>query len=151
MALPVVSSFARRDLVPTPSVTLRLPDALYQRLNRRAEQAQRALEDELLDMIAAAVLVDDELPKELSEALSSLVLLDDEALWGAARTRLPAEAAEELEGLHLKRQREGISASEAEQAAALLRRYERVMLVRAQAAALLRQRGHDVSVLLTVP
>jgi hypothetical protein len=34
-------------------------------------------------------------------------------------------------------------------AAALLRLYERVMLVRAGAAALLKQRGHDVSVLLT--
>jgi plasmid stability protein len=151
MARPVVSSFPRRDLVPTQSVTLRLPDALYQHLKRRAEQAQRAIEDELLDVVAAAVLVDDELPLELSEALSSLALLDDEALWRAARTRLPAEAAEELEGLHLKRQREGISALEAEQTAALLRQYERAMLVRAQAAALLKQRGHDVSVLLTSP
>lgn len=137
--------------MPTQSVTLRLPDALYQHLKRRAEQAQRAIEDELLDVVAAAVLVDDELPLELSEALSSLALLDDEALWRAARTRLPAEAAEELEGLHLKRQREGISALEAEQTAALLRQYERAMLVRAQAAALLKQRGHDVSVLLTSP
>jgi plasmid stability protein len=135
--------------MPTQSVTLHLPDPLYQRLKRRAEQAHRALEDELLDVVAAAVPVADDLPAELTEALSPLALLDDQALWRAARTRLAADAAEELEGLHLKQQREGLSASEAEQAAALLRQYERVMLVRAQAAALLKQRGHDVSVLLT--
>jgi hypothetical protein len=75
--------------------------------------------------------------------------LDDEALWRAARTRLPADAVEELERLHLKRQRQGLTASEDEQVAALVRQYERVMLVRAQAAALLKERGHDVSVLRT--
>lgn len=133
----------------TQSVTLHLPDPLYQRLKRRAEQAQRPVEDELLDMVAAAIPVGDELPTELAEALSPLALLDDQALWRAARTHLPADAVEELERLHLKRQREGLSASEVEQAAALLRHYERFMLVRAQAAALLKQRGHDVSVLLT--
>ncbi|WP_437755689.1 hypothetical protein [Sorangium sp. So ce1389] len=133
----------------TQSVTLNLPEPLYQRLKRRAEQAQRAVEDELLDVVAAAVPVGDDLPAELTEALSPLALLDDEALWRAARTRLSSETAEELEQLHHKRQREGLSASEAERAAALLRHYERVMLVRAQAAALLKERGHDISVLLT--
>lgn len=133
----------------TQRVTLNLPEPLYQRLKRRAEQAQRAVEDELLDVVAAAVPVGDDLPAELTEALSPLALLDDEALWRAARTRLSADAAQALEELHLKRQREGLSASEADEAAALLRHHERVMLVRAQAAALLKQRGHDISVLLT--
>jgi len=47
--------------------------------------------------------------------------------------------------LHLKRQREGLTATEAAEAAGLTRQYERVMLVRARAAALLRERGHDVT------
>lgn len=134
----------------TQSVTICLPEPLYQLLKRRAEQAQRAVEDELLDVVTAAVPLEDELPPELTEAISPLSLLDDEGLWRAARTRWPEEAAEELEGLHFKRQREGLSALEAEKAAALLRQYERVMLVRAHAAGLLKQRGHDVSSLLTV-
>jgi hypothetical protein len=133
----------------TQSVTLHLPAPLYQRLKRRAEQAHRPVEDELLDVVVAAVPVGDDLPTELTEALSPLALLDDEALWRAARTRLPADAVEELERLHLKRQRQGLTASEDEQVAALVRQYERVMLVRAQAAALLKERGHDVSVLRT--
>jgi hypothetical protein len=99
-------------------------------------------------MVAAAVPSDDDLSPELTEALSSLSLLDDETLWQTARAHLSPELSEELEGLHFKQQREGLTTSEAERAAVLLRHYERSMLLRAQAAALLKQRGHDVSALL---
>ena len=76
---------------------------------------------------------------------------NDEALWLVARSRLAEEAAAHLEELHLKRQREGLTEAEALTLAGLVRQYERAMLVRAQAAALLRQRGHDVSELLAAP
>ncbi|MGH2593985.1 MAG: hypothetical protein ACRDGG_10775, partial [Anaerolineae bacterium] len=72
-------------------------------------------------------------------------LLDDEALWRAARSLLPAQTAAQLEDLHLKRQREGLSEPETQTLAGLVRQYERAMLIRAQATALLKQRGHDIS------
>ncbi len=127
------------------SVTLNLPGHLYNRLKRRAEQAHRTVEAELLEVVASAVPVADELPAELNEAISPLALLDDEALWRAARSHLPAETAAQMENLHLKRQREGLTEAEAQTLAGLVRQYERAMLIRAQAAALLKQRGHDVS------
>lgn len=133
------------------SVTVDLPSALYRRIRRRAEQTHRSVEAELLDVVAAAVPVADELPADLSEALSPLALLDDASLWRAARTRLPAETAEQMESLHLKRQREGLTEPEAQMLMGLVRQYERTMLVRAQAAVLLKQRGHDVSALLATP
>ncbi len=129
-------------------VTLNLPGHLYNRLKRRAEQAHRTIEAELLEVVASAVPIGDELPADLSEAISPLALLDDEALWRAARNRLPAEAAAQTETLHLKRQREGLTEAEVQTLAGLVRQYERTMLVRAQAAALLKQRGYDVSELL---
>lgn len=88
---------------------------------------------------------------DLENTLAQLALLDDEALWHAARTTFATDAARRLEDLHLKRQREGLTEGEAQTAATLLQQYERAMLVRAQAAALLKQRGHDVSALLQVP
>jgi hypothetical protein len=109
------------------------------------------VEAELLDAVVAAVPVADELPADLNEAISPLDLLDDAALWRAARSRLPVEAAEQMESLHLKRQREGLTEAEAQTLAWLVRQYERAMLVRAQAAALLKQRGHNVSTLLAEP
>jgi plasmid stability protein len=124
---------------------LNVPEALFHRLQQRAAQTKRTVEDETLDVLAAAVPVAEALPADLAEAVSPLALLDDEALWRAARTRLAAEAANQLEELHLKRQRESLTEAETQTLAALVRQYERALLVRAQAAALLHQRGHDVS------
>jgi hypothetical protein len=53
-----------------------------------------------------------------------------------------------MEQLHLKRRRQGLTGSEAETLTGLLRHYERAMLVRAQAAVLLTERGYDVAELL---
>jgi len=130
-------------------VTLNLPSALYNRLKRRAEQTHRTVEAELLEVVAIAVPVTDEIPADLEDAISPLSLLDDEALWQAARSHLPKEATEQLESLHLKRQREGLTETESQTLAGLVRQYERAMLVRSQAAVLLKQRGHDVSNLAT--
>jgi len=130
------------------AVTLHLPSPLYEQVKRRAEQTHRSVEAELLEVVAAAVPVADDLPADLAQAISPLSLLDDKALWRAARSHLAAEAAAQMELLHLKRQREGLSGSEAETLAGLVRQYERAMLVRAQAAALLTERGYDVSELL---
>ena len=130
-------------------VTLNLPSALYNRLKRRADQTHRTVEAELLEVVATAVPVTDEIPADLEEAISPLSLLDDDALWQAARSHLPQEAADQLESLHLKRQREGLAETESQTLAGLVRQYERAMLVRSQSAALLKQRGHDVSNLAT--
>jgi len=100
--------------------------------------------------MATSVIVADELPEDLEMALAPLSLLDDAGLWRAARTTLPSDVAQELESLNLKRQREGLTEPEAQTTAALVRQYERTMLVRAQAAALFRQRGQDISSLLNI-
>jgi len=131
-----------------PTVTLTLPLPLYERLKARADQAQRSVEAEALDMLVMAVPVADELPAELEAAIASLATLDDAALWQAARTRLAPDAADQLEQLHFKQQREGLTDAEQQAVDQLVQQYERVMLVRAQAAALLQQRGHNVSSLL---
>ena len=77
-------------------VTLHLPTTLYDRLKRRAEDAHRSVEAELLDVVATAVPEDDQLSADLEAALTPLALLDDEALWRAARSRLSTEATAQL-------------------------------------------------------
>lgn len=113
-----------------------------------AEEAHRTVEAELLHVVATAVPGADDLPPDLDEAVSQLAVLDDVDLLGAARAAMPRDAAEELEQLHHKRQREGLTEAEERTAAALTRQYERFMLVRAEAAALLAQRGHALSSIL---
>jgi hypothetical protein len=130
------------------SLTLKLPGPLYERLIRRAERTRRPVEVELLEAAATGISVDEDLPADLTQAVSTLHLLDDTALWRAAQSRLPAEVATQIEDLHLKRQFEGLTPNETQTLAALMRRYEQTMLVRAQATLLLKQRGHDVSQLV---
>jgi plasmid stability protein len=126
-------------------VILQVPDSIYQRLKRRAQETERTVEAEALDVLATAVPSNEELPPELAETLSGLSLLNDQALWQAARSHLSAETVKELEWLNLKQQREGLTESEAEQLDLLIYQYERVILVRAQAAVLLKERGYDIS------
>ena len=54
----------------------------------------------------------------------------------------------ELEALHFKRQREGLSAAEQSAVDVLVRQYERAMLIRAQATAILKGRNHDLAQLI---
>ena len=134
--------------MPTQTVTLQIPVPLYDQLMHRAVETERSFEEETLEVLAAVLPGRDELPADLKRAIDSLVVLDDAALWRAAESRLADDIAFELEALHDKRDGVGLTDSESQQLAALLRRYERQMLVRAQAAALLRERGHDVTRLL---
>ena len=131
--------------MPTQMVTLNMPGPLYDQLMHRAVETQRSFEEETLDVLATALPGQDELPADLKEAIDSLAVLDDAALWRVATSRLADDVASELEALHDKRDCVGLTENESQQLAALVRRYERHMLVRAQAAALLRERGHDVT------
>jgi hypothetical protein len=133
----------------TQTVVLELPEQLYRHVEGRAARAHRTIEDELLAAMALAFPEAATLPDDLAEAIASLALLDDEDLFRAARSHLATEAATELEELLLKRQREGLTAPEEATLSSLTRQYERAMLIRAQAAVLLKERGHDVSTLLT--
>lgn len=119
-------------MTTTQDITISVPKLLYQKLKARAKQTQRSVEAEALDALVASVPASDELPVDLEASLAQLALLDDEALWRAARTSFAADAARRLEDLHVKRQREGLTEREAQTAVALLQQYERAMLVRAR-------------------
>jgi hypothetical protein len=126
-------------------LTVQVPNALYDRLAQRAAQTQRSIEDEVLALVTSGVATADDAEQDVAEISASLALLDDAALWQAARSRLTEEAATCLEELHLKRQREGLTAAEDATAKMLVSRYERSVFTRAQAMALLKARGHDIA------
>jgi plasmid stability protein len=131
------------------AITLHLPETLYQRFRQRAQWSHRSLETELLDAVASAVPAEGELSPELIAAIEGLEGLADDDLWRLARTTMSREASEELEALHLKQRDEGLSRDEDAARVQLIQEYERTMLIRAQAAKLLKDRGHDISRLLS--
>ncbi|HQF71159.1 MAG TPA: hypothetical protein PLH39_07775 [Promineifilum sp.] len=67
----------------------------------------------------------------------------------AARMRVPEDRAKRMQELVWKQQSEGLTAVEEDEAAQLQQFARRVMLVRADAAALLAARGHDVAGLIS--
>jgi plasmid stability protein len=133
----------------TQTVTVHLPEGLYSQLKERAERWKRSIEAEVLDVLSSAMPAGDGLPAHIEEKFSRLDAADDETLRLAAQSRLSPEAARQLEELHWKRQREVLTQDEAQTAASLVEQYERAMLIRARAAALWKQRGHDPSELIT--
>jgi hypothetical protein len=83
-----------------------------------------------------------------AEMLVKLDTLDDQRLWRVAHRTLPQRAARRLRTLSRLQQQRVLTAAEDQELAQLLDRLEDIGLVRAKAAALLHERGHDVSVLL---
>jgi hypothetical protein len=88
------------------------------------------------------------LPESLAQAVAALESFNDDALWRSARHTFLPEDSTRLEALHFKRQDEGLSEAEQGAASQLVEEYERTMLVRAHAAKLLKERGHDISGLI---
>lgn len=134
----------------TESITVRVPHPLYSRLEERAKQTHRSVEEELVEALAEAVTrADAPLSSGVEDVLASLDAMPDDGLWQLARaSRLSPAAAAHLEELNQKRQREGLTADEQRMVEALVQQYERAMLVRAEAMARLKERGQDIAPLL---
>lgn len=129
---------------------LHIPDDLYQRLKRRAEANHRSVEAQVLKALSAGLVVEEEeLPADLAAALTALETADDEALWRAARSRVPLDMAQEVQKLSAKGKRSSLTATEQHRLDNLLHQYDLVMLLRAKAAVLLKQHGHNIDTLLT--
>ncbi len=83
-----------------------------------------------------------------ADLLEQLPHLIDQDLWQAARLRVPADKALRMQDLIWKEQAEGLTVVEQDEATQLQQYARRIMLVRGEAAALLAERGYDVSELI---
>lgn len=138
----------------THSITVTLPDRIYERVQQQAQNKNRSVEDELTAVVETAVSLGEEwagIPPDLSEEAAQLALLDDEHLWRVARLTVPAEKSERMQALTWKQQSEGLTEAEQQEAQQLQRLAHRVMLLRAEAAVLLKERGFDISSLRQTP
>ncbi|MDQ1301192.1 MAG: hypothetical protein QG637_1113 [Chloroflexota bacterium] len=123
------------------TVTLHVPIALYRQVELRARRARRPVEDELVDVMSAALPTLEDLPADIADDLAQLTYLTDAELQQASQTTLPSRDAERMQSLMLKRQQEGLKPQEAREAEHLSHRADRTMLVRAQANVLLKVRA----------
>lgn len=131
--------------MPGRAITIELPDDLYERLDRRAREAQRSLTAEVVYVLATSAPPDDRLTDELESELAAVALLNDDDLRRATRADFSARQSRRLQNLHFKMKDEGLTGEEQREEQQLMRAYERAMLIRAQALAELKRRGHDLA------
>lgn len=126
------------------TVTVHLPEMLYRQVARRARRMRRSVEDELVEVVSTAMPTMEALPSDIVDDLEQLTYLTDAEMWEAARTTLPRQDSERMQTLVLKRQGVRLTTVEERELKRLTHLADRAMLVRAQAAVLLKERGHNI-------
>ncbi len=130
------------------TLQLELSNELYQQVKQHAGKTNRTVEAEVIAAVEVFLTTTDApawLPFALAEEIAQLPFLDDAHLWQAARQVALLEKNERIQELVLKQQAEGLTAAEQQEAQQLQQYAHRLMLVRAEAAFLLQQRGYDIS------
>jgi hypothetical protein len=125
-------------------VTVHLPENVYKRIRRAAEITRRTVDEVIVEAVSA-VAPDLTPSPALRNDLAQMTYLNDAALWQAARATMPADQRARMEELHTRQKESKLKKVEQVEEQALLQLYRETVLVRAQAAVLLKQRGYDVS------
>lgn len=127
----------------TASITLQLPERLYQRLVSTAQATQQPLEAVILHALEVGSPPDwDDVPEEFQADLAALDRLDDNALWSIARGHhTSSNTARYDELLELNRENR-LSDAEKIELAQFRQTADAFMLRKAHATTLLRWRGH---------
>ncbi len=127
----------------TQTIALDLPAPLAQVLERVARSTYRSIEDLVVSTLRTQFLSSPDLPPDVAAELQSMQFFSDERLWAATKPLISPAELERLQQLHDISGRPLTPAEEREQAD-LLRRYQLSALRRAQAFAVLAQRGYRV-------
>ncbi|HFQ93334.1 MAG TPA: hypothetical protein ENK32_04960 [Anaerolineae bacterium] len=127
------------------TIAVQLPESAYRKLQKAAELTYRSVDEILVSTIETSLPTIPDVPPELAEELSAMHLLSDDALWAAVSPALSQAEQTRLAQLNqLAHERPLTPAEEAEQND-LVAAYGRSVLRRAQALAILAQRGYPVS------
>lgn len=131
--------------MPTETVTLQIPEILYRRLVNTAHATQRPLEEVMLHALqVGSPPTWDDVPEEFQADLAALDKLDDNTLWQIFHSRKTTTDMERYNILLENNSSGTLTEAQCIELAALRQEADRFMLRKAQAAVLLRWRGHSV-------
>ncbi|MGF1515044.1 MAG: hypothetical protein ACFB5Z_15295 [Elainellaceae cyanobacterium] len=126
------------------TITLEIPEYIHQRLVTTAQATQQSINDVILRVLqVGSPPTWDDVPQEFQADLAALDRLDNGTLWQIARSQNEIELDRYDELLH-QNQNGSLTASESAELTDLRKASEKFMLCKAQAAALLKWRGHSV-------
>ena len=127
------------------SITLDLPDELYERIQEEAEASQRPVEMVALETLGTVFQQSlDKNGGDLGELLTEMQDYSDSQLWAIVRRRLSWMQSLRLRELSVKSKQGTLTEEEGEELNELLNLVDRQMLLRSEALLRLKQRGQDV-------
>jgi hypothetical protein len=129
------------------TITVTLPERLYRRLQSLAQGTNRPISEVLVASAEAALPVDSGptgLPPAVADELAAMRQLSDQTLWNATRPTLTPDRLSRLDDLMQFSTARVLSAAEQNELNDLLAEYDRSVLRRAQAFALLSLRGYPI-------
>ncbi|WP_071189547.1 hypothetical protein [Trichormus sp. NMC-1] len=130
--------------MPTETVTLQIPEIIYQRLVNTAHATQRPLEEVMLHALqVGSSPAWDDVPEEFQAELAALDKLDDNTLWQIFHSQKTAADMEEYNTLLEKNSSGTLTETERLNLISLRHESDLFMLRKAQAAVLLRWRGYS--------
>jgi len=129
------------------TITITLPAPIYSCVERQSQLMRRSIAEELVAVVTE-YWQKEALADDIEQALAQLDLLTDSELWQTAQISVSSEKTEYMQELVEKQQRDGLTEYENQQAQLLSHLFNRMMLVRAKAAALLKKRDYDISPLI---
>ncbi len=128
------------------TVTLPVPNYIYDRARQIAEDTSQSIEAVLLQQLQDAFAEPlPDLPPEERHELEALVSLSDDALWTIAREQMPEDRQVRLRALMHANSQGALDDVQRIELEALVAQGQRLSLRKAQAAALLTERGYQVT------
>jgi hypothetical protein len=124
------------------TVTLQLPESMYQSARRTAKAVNQPIGEVLVTALKSTLPPLEGLAPEIITELTALEFLPDKQLWTMARSKLPQPQRRKLS--HLLRKNQAGTLTEREERALdeLIAESERLMLRKARAFVLLKWRGY---------
>ena len=127
------------------TVTLTISEAVYKRARHLSEASARPVEQILSSQLAEVYDDLTSMPQDAQTELAAFRQLSNEALWTIAREQTPSDLRERVTLLLALNKRLALTPAEEAELDQMLQSADRVMLRKAEAAALLTQRGYKVT------
>jgi hypothetical protein len=127
------------------TITVNLPEALYERVRETAEASSLSPEEALIQFIAVSFpILEDDLAPDIRSELAAWSLLSDTKLWEIADITMDEDQQTQMEALAELSKRRPLTEVEQSILSQLMEEARRIMLRKAEAYRVLARRGHPV-------
>ena len=127
------------------TITLTLPEPMFRHLQRISEITHRPVENLVITTINAALPLDPSVPTDVANELAGMTMLSDAALGAASESALAPSEQRRLSQLNHAGDARSLTTAESAELSQLIEGYDRSVLRRARALAILAFRGCEIA------